>query len=128
MRATKHVLLADDEASIRLVASIALQRVGGFRVSLARHGREVLEAVAEERPDVVLLDVMMPYLDGPETLLALRQLYPATSLPVVFLTAALQGDQLAHLQQLDAQGVLKKPFDPMLLAANLRLLLGWEPT
>jgi two-component system, OmpR family, response regulator len=128
VNAAKQVLFVDDDASIRLIASLALERVGGFRVALARHGREALEMVAKGRPDVVLLDVMMPFLDGPATLAALRRRYSADHLPVVFLTAALQSEQLAQLHRLDAQGVLGKPFDPMRLAADLRLLLGWEPT
>jgi CheY-like chemotaxis protein len=126
MPEAKHVLFVDDDEAICLIAALALERVGGFRVSIARNGREALLAVAKERPDVVLLDVMMPFLDGPDTLSALRQEHDRATLPVVFLTAALQSDQLAHLHSLDGNGVLGKPFDPMLLADNLRQILGWE--
>lgn len=122
----KHVLFVDDDEAICLIAKLALGLVGGFRVSTARNGREALEMVENEVPDAIVLDVMMPMLDGPGTLAALRRQHPRERLPVVFLTAALQSDQLALLHSLDGNGVLGKPFDPMVLADNLRQLLGWE--
>lgn len=126
MAEPKHVLFVDDDEAIRLIAKLALERVGGFQVSLAPHGHAALAAVANLRPDAVLLDVMMPLLDGPATLSELRRHHTAADLPVVFLTAAVQRDQLERLQLLDAQGVLGKPFDPMRLAFDLRNLLAWE--
>jgi two-component system OmpR family response regulator len=126
MSRRRTVLLVDDEEAIRIIAELSLGRVGGFNVRLASNGQEALEEVARKRPDVVLLDVMMPKLDGPKTLAALRQTHPAEELPVVFLTAALQPEQVQSLMELDAQGLLGKPFEPMQLASDLSAILGWR--
>jgi len=118
------VLIVDDEPDIRRIAKLGLSRVGGMEVVEAANGAEALVRAKEDKPDAVLLDVMMPGLDGPSTLARLRE-DPATSgIPVVFLTAKAIAAELERLKVLGAAGVLTKPFDPMTLARDLRALLG----
>jgi CheY-like chemotaxis protein len=118
------VLIVDDEPDIRRIAKLGLSRVGGMEVVEAANGAEALVRAKEDKPDAVLLDVMMPGLDGPSTLARLRE-DPATSgIPVVFLTAKAIAAELERLKGLGAAGVLTKPFDPMTLARELRALLG----
>ncbi|HEU0094791.1 MAG TPA: response regulator [Vicinamibacteria bacterium] len=118
------VLIVDDEPDIRRIAKLGLSRVGGMEVVEAANGAEALVRAKEDKPDAVLLDVMMPGLDGPSTLARLRE-DPATSgIPVVFLTAKAIAAELERLKVLGAAGVLTKPFDPMTLARELRALLG----
>jgi CheY-like chemotaxis protein len=118
------VLIVDDEPDIRRIAKLGLSRVGGMEVVEAANGMEALVRAKEDKPDAVLLDVMMPRLDGPSTLARLRE-DPATSgIPVVFLTAKAIAAELDRLKSLGAAGVLTKPFDPMTLARELRAILG----
>jgi CheY-like chemotaxis protein len=117
------VLIIDDEEDIRRIGRLALARVGGMEVSEAADGAEGLRRAAQDRPDVVLLDLMMPGMDGAATLQNLRA-DPATSaIPVVFLTAKAQAAEIAKLKGMGALGVLTKPFDPMTLAERLKALL-----
>jgi CheY-like chemotaxis protein len=118
------VLIVDDEPDIRRIAKLGLSRVGKMEVVEATNGTEALARAKEEHPDAVLLDVMMPGLDGPSTLARLRE-DPATSgIPVVFLTAKAIATEVDRLKSLGAAGVLTKPFDPMTLARELRGVLG----
>lgn len=118
------VLIVDDEPDIRRIAKLGLSRVGGMEVVEAASGAEALVRAKADKPDAVLLDVMMPGLDGPSTLARLRE-DPATSgIPVVFLTAKAIAAELERLKVLGAAGVLTKPFDPRTLARELRALLG----
>jgi CheY-like chemotaxis protein len=118
------VLIVDDEPDIRRIAKLSLSRVGGMEVVEAANGAEALVRAKADKPDAVLLDVMMPGLDGPSTLARLRE-DPATSgIPVVFLTAKAIAAERERLKVLGAAGVLTKPFDPMTLARELRALLG----
>ena len=118
------VLIVDDEPDIRRIAKLGLSRVGGMEVVEATNGTEALVRAKEDHPDAVLLDVMMPGLDGPSTLARLRE-DPATSaIPVVFLTAKAIASEVDRLKSLGAAGVLTKPFDPMTLARELRGVLG----
>jgi two-component system OmpR family response regulator len=115
----KQVLIEDD-ADIRRVASLSLRRLGGMEVVEAAGGVDGLWQVAEARPDAILLDVMMPGMDGPATLAAL-QAHPRTAaIPVIFLTAKAMPSEIARLRSLGAVGVLTKPFDPLTLAAQVR--------
>ena len=118
----RHVLVVDDEDDIREIAQLCLE-LAGWRVSSVSSGREVVEAVAALRPDVVLLDVMMPGTDGPSALAALRAAPLEHQPPVVFLTAKAQAREREHLLDLGATGVLAKPFDPMSLPDELAALL-----
>lgn len=125
MRSRK-VLVVDDDDIIREVAKVALEVVGGWQVSTAESGGEASRMASGDQPDVVLLDVMMPSMDGPSTA-ALLQADPATrGVPVIFLTAKspLDDEQLASVPNL--LGVISKPFDPMSLAAEINRLAGWD--
>jgi CheY-like chemotaxis protein len=116
------LVLAEDEPDIQLVAKFALKK-GGFSVRIVGNGREVLDAVREAAPDAVLLDWMMPEMDGPE---ACRQLKadPATAhIPVIFLTARSQEAEIQRGLSIGAIGYITKPFDALTIAAQVRQLL-----
>ena len=121
------VLIIDDEDDIRRIARLSLVRVGGLDVIDARDGPTGVALAESDQPDVVLLDVMMPGLDGPATLAALRASEKTASIPVVFLTAKAMPDEIARLYGLGVRGVLQKPFDPMTLPAQLKAALGDAP-
>ncbi len=118
------VLIIDDEADIRRVARLSLARIGGMDVLDAANGLEGTEKAAVEAPDAILLDVMMPGLDGPATLHALRADPRTADIPVVFLTAKAMPEEVARLLALGVRGVLNKPFDPRTLPAELRAALA----
>jgi CheY-like chemotaxis protein len=118
------VLLVDDEPDIRRVAKLGLARVGGMEVVEAANGTEALARAKEDKFDAVLLDVMMPVLDGPSTLARLREDPATAGIPVVFLTAKAIAAEVDRLKSLGAAGVLTKPFDPMTLARDLKGVLG----
>jgi CheY-like chemotaxis protein len=111
----KHILLVDDEDDIREVAGISLEAVGGWRVSTACSGSEGIAKAIAERPDAILLDVMMPGIDGPTTFGQLQAEPSTRGIPVILLTAKAQGADLRHFVGLGVAGVLTKPFDPMSL-------------
>ena len=118
------VLIVDDDADIRSIARLSLSRVGGMDVIKAASGVEGVRKAQEEKPDVILLDMMMPTMDGLETLAALRS-QPATALtPVIFLTAKAVGDEVERMTALGAAGVLIKPFDPRTLSEDVRALVN----
>lgn len=116
------VLLVDDDQHVRLVARIGLEDVGGWEVLQATNGKEAVEMAEEHKPDVILCDVMMPVMDGPATLAKLRESSTVKDIPVIFLTAKVQTDELAHYLSLGAKGVIMKPFDPLTLAEQVRKL------
>lgn len=118
------VLLVDDEDDIRTVACMSLEAVGGWSVFSAASGPEGIELAARVAPDVVLLDVMMPAMDGPTTLRELRRRPDTADLPVVFMTARVRQQEIARYLALGAAGVIQKPFDPMRLPAELLLHLA----
>jgi two-component system OmpR family response regulator len=120
-----HILYVEDDPDIRGVAQFALEAIGGFTVRACGSGQEALDAVGSGfTPDLMLLDVMMPGMDGPSTLAALRQLPAAADTPAAFMTAKVQASEIAYYQSLGALGVVAKPFDPMQLAQQVRSL--WE--
>ena len=121
--ADKKILLIDDEDDIRTIIRISLETIGGFEVLLAGGGEEGLEVSARDKPDLILLDVMMPGLDGPATLKRLKRNPTSADIPVVFLTAKAQQMELDRLKDMGAEGVLTKPFDPMKLPDLVRAFL-----
>lgn len=123
--ASRTVLVVDDDDSIRMVAEMAMEMVGGWEVLTADGGLAALAVVAERRPDVVLLDVMMPGMDGIETLRRL-QADPATrDIPVVLVTAKARAEDTPVGAGLSVAGVIAKPFDPMTLSDQVEQLVGW---
>lgn len=120
------VLLIEDEEHIREVAQLSLEAVAGWDVLAADGGIQGVAMATEAQPDAILLDVMMPDMDGPTTLARLRAEPATTSIPVVFLTAKAQASDREELTGLGAAGVINKPFDPMKLAAEVADVLGWS--
>ena len=112
--------MVDDDSDIRTVARLSLTAVGGFTVEVCGSGLEALEMAPAFGPDLVLLDVMMPGMDGPTTLLRLRELPALAKTPVIFMTAKVQPQEVAQLKASGALDVLAKPFDPMALPDALR--------
>ncbi|MCA9651345.1 MAG: response regulator [Myxococcales bacterium] len=124
MTEIRTVLLVDDDEDIRVIGEMALRDVGGLQVVLAASGEQALEVAARERPDVILLDVMMPHMDGPTTFRRLREQEASSAIPVVFVTAKVQRQEIQRYLDLGAIGVIAKPFDPMALADELRAIAG----
>jgi len=115
----ERILCVEDEADIQAVTRLALEMIGGYQVMICGSGQEALEKAGGFAPDLILLDVMMPEMDGPTTLRHLRA-NPATSgIPVVFLTAKAQASEIAHFRSLGALDVVSKPYDPLNLAVRL---------
>ena len=118
------VLYVEDEADIRAIAELALAKVGGFEVLICASGPEAIEKAAGFKPDIMLLDVMMPGMDGPSTLEALRALPGLGAVPAVFLTAKALPAEIARYKKLGARGTIAKPFDPMTLSDQVRAI--WQ--
>jgi len=114
------ILYVEDEPDIRLVAQMALQAVGGFTVIACASGQEALDAAPGAGADLLLLDVMMPGMDGPTTLKGLRELPATASTPVIFMTAKVQAAEVAVYKGLGAMEVIPKPFDPMELSTQIQ--------
>lgn len=123
---TRRILVVDDDELLREVASYALELIGGWEVRTAASGLDAQGCARTDRPDAILLDVMMPGMDGPATVAALRADPSTRDIPVIFLTAKLPPDELGAWGQLRVAGVIGKPFDPMRLADEMARLLGWQ--
>jgi len=119
----RKVLLVDDEADIRKIAALALSRVGGWEVVQADSGGDAVRAAQKELPDVILLDVMMPGMDGPATLAELRANPTTAAIPVIFVTAKIKGPERERIALLGVAGIISKPFDAMRLPDEIRVLI-----
>jgi CheY-like chemotaxis protein len=117
-------MCVEDDADIRMILEFSLGTVGGYEVLACAGGCAALAQAPDFRPDLVLLDVMMPDMTGPETLAALRQLPEMRGVPVVFITAKALPEEIEKLLDYGATGVIVKPFDPVSLPADIRLY--WE--
>ena len=123
MRELKLVMYVEDDPDIQMVAQMALEVVGGLALRACGSGLEAVQAAsAGVVPDLILLDVMMPGMDGPATLAELRKLPATAATPVIFMTAKVQTAEVAYYKSIGAIGVIAKPFDPMLLAQQVRTL------
>ena len=122
----KRILIIDDEADIREIAQVSLEMVGGHQVLTARSGSEGIERARAERPDAILLDVMMPEMDGPTTVAHLRADPELCDIPVILLTARAAPERATPYDGLGVAAVFAKPFDPMTLASQMAGVLGWE--
>jgi two-component system, OmpR family, response regulator len=119
------ILYVEDDPDIQAVAQIALETVGAFTLKICNSGREALDAIHSGfAPDLMLLDLMMPGMDGATTLAHLRKLEATAHTPAIFMTAKVQASEIAYYKSLGAIGVIAKPFDPMLLSQQV--LLVWE--
>jgi CheY-like chemotaxis protein len=114
------ILIIDDEDDIREVAALSLETVAGWDVVTACSGAQGLARAIEYQPDAILLDVMMPGMDGPTTLSHLRENPQTSNIPVLFMTARAQAREVEQFISLGAQGVISKPFDPMTLASEVQ--------
>ena len=114
------ILYVEDEADIQAVAKIALEAVGGFQLRVCSSGQEALAEASTFGPELLLLDVMMPGMDGPTTLQKLRELPGIAEVPVIFMTAKVQPQEIEYFKSLGAIDVIAKPFDPMTLAQSIR--------
>ncbi len=126
MSAVKRILIVDDEADIREVAKLSLELDCGWEVLTAGSGPEGLHLAAREQPDAILLDMMMPEMDGTATWEALQQDPTTQHIPVILLTAKTQPKEQRRYAQLGVSAVLSKPFDPITLATQVAQALNWE--
>jgi len=120
------VLIIDDEDDIREVAALSLESVAGWEVFTANSGSQGLARAVEHQPDAILLDVMMPGMDGPTTLRELRKNPATAKIPVLLLTAKVQSSDQRRFADLGVEAVLFKPFDPLTLSDQIAGVLGWS--
>jgi len=116
------VLFADDDANIRLIVQMSLEGLTNWKVILAATGKEAVQAAHEHKPDLLLLDVMMPDMDGTEVITAINQ-NSTSKLPVIFITAKVQRQEISRYKSLGALGLIMKPFNPMKLAQEVKALI-----
>lgn len=116
----QRILYVEDEPDIQAVARIALETLGGFSLQVCSSGFEALDKAVAFAPQLLLLDVMMPGMDGPSTLAELRKLSGLASTPAIFMTAKVQPSEVAQYKALGAAEVIAKPFDPMTLSTQIR--------
>ncbi|SCA54863.1 Response regulator receiver domain protein (CheY-like) [Candidatus Terasakiella magnetica] len=114
------ILYVEDEPDIRDIAQLVLENVGGFDVLAVDGGQKALQQINDFAPDLVLLDAMMPEMDGPTTFKEIRKLPNFKEIPIAFLTAKLMDDDIKGYLALGAIGVIAKPFDPMTLSEQVR--------
>lgn len=122
----RHLLMIDDEEHIREVASLSLETTEEWTVATASSGSAGILLALSSRPDAILLDVMMPDMDGPTTLRVLQAHEETRSIPVIFLTAKVQAVDRRNFLNMGVQGIIAKPFDPMTLGQQIRSALAWE--
>lgn len=114
------IFYVEDELDIQAVAKLALEAIGGFTVQVVSSGQEALEKAPAFTPDLILLDVMMPGMDGPTTLKVLRGIPALAQTPIIFMTAKVQPQEVAAYKAMGAVDVIAKPFDPMALAGTVK--------
>jgi two-component system, OmpR family, alkaline phosphatase synthesis response regulator PhoP len=117
------ILIIDDEEDARSICGMSLRMIGGCDVVEAASGKEGLQLAAKEQPDVIVLDLMMPEMDGAETLKNLRKNPQTEKIPVIFLTVKGMFSEFERLKSLGALAVLTKPFDPTQLSIQIREIL-----
>lgn len=119
MEGLTRILFVEDDPDIRTIAQLALEAVGGYTVAVCESGDEALSVAPGFRPDLMLLDVMMPGMDGPTTLAALKRLPSLATTPVIFMTARVQRHEVEQYRVLGAIDIIPKPFDPLLLPETI---------
>ncbi len=121
----RRILIIDDEDDIREVAALSLEATAGWQVLTASSGAEGITTAVACQPDAILMDVMMPGMDGPTALRHMQQETALNGIPVLFLTAKVQGVDQRRFSNLGVAAVLNKPFDPLTLAQQVSEVLGW---
>lgn len=122
----RRILIIDDEEDIREVAGLALEATAGWQVLTASSGIEGIAIATAEQPDAILMDVMMPGVDGPTTFRNMQQDSLVAHIPVLLLTAKVQGVDQRRFASLGVAAILFKPFDPLTLASQISEALGWK--
>lgn len=122
----RRILIIDDEDDIREVAALSLETVAGWEIATANCGAEGIEMAQTFQPDAILMDVMMPGMDGPTTFRTMQQVAAIAHIPVLLLTAKVQGLDQRRFADLGVAAVLFKPFDPLTLAQQISTTLGWQ--
>ena len=122
----RRILIVDNEPSIQEVAQICLETVAGWEVSIASSGLEGLAAAEREQPDAILLDIMMPDMDGLDTFSRLQANPVTRSIPVILLTAKVQTTDRQNYSKLGIRSTIAKPFSPLELAQEIATTLGWK--
>lgn len=120
----KQILLVDDDMNIRTLAQMGLEGLTDWKVELASSGAEAVAKATEMQPDLIILDVMMPGMDGPTTLTELRKVESLAGTPVIFMTAKAQSHEVELYQKMGARGIITKPFDPMTLPDEIQGILS----
>lgn len=123
MAVSHKILYVEDEPDIQMIAKMSLEMLGGFTVCLCSSGYEALEKAQEFLPDLILLDVMMPGMDGPETLKQLHLLPELALTPAVFMTAKVNAHEIAEYLNLGAKAVIAKPFEPTELPKKIQEII-----
>jgi two-component system, OmpR family, response regulator len=121
-RSLEKILYVEDDPDIQQIAVMVLETISGFTLAACSSGNEAIERAVAFNPDLMLLDVMMPGIDGPETLRALRKFPELANTPAVFMTAKVQPQEVQEYLSMGALAVIAKPFDPMTLAEELRTI------
>jgi CheY-like chemotaxis protein len=121
----RKILIIDDEEDIRTVTALTLETVAEWDVVIATNGKDGIQRARQEHPDAILLDVMMPEMDGPTTFRNLQAIAETRQIPVLLLTAKVQAVDQQRFADLGVAGVLFKPFDPLTLADQIAGVLGW---
>ncbi len=127
MSSLQRILYVEDEPDIQEVALMTLEVIGGFTVEACSSGHEAIDKASGFAPDLILLDVMMPGMDGPTTLQELRKRAETTKTPVIFMTAKVQSHEINQYLELGAVGVITKPFDPVTLCDQIKELWSNAP-
>ncbi len=122
----KNILLIDDEETIQEVVQVGIEIEAGWQVAIASSGKEGINLAQNQQPDAILLDVMMPDMDGIATLSQLKANVKTRTIPVIFLTAKTQAAEKDQLHSLGAVDVITKPFNSMTLASQIAKILGWH--
>lgn len=120
MASPSKILYVEDEPDIQEVAKLVLEAVGGFEVKLCNSGTDALREAPLFSPDLILLDVMMPGMNGPTTFQELRKIPQLANTPIIFMTAKVQAQEVTHYKKMGALDVLAKPFDPMTLSDQIK--------
>jgi CheY-like chemotaxis protein len=124
---SRHILIIDDEDDIREVAALTLEATAGWRVSTADSGSAGIAKAISEQPEAILMDVMMPGKDGPTTFREMQEMPDISHIPVLLLTAKVQGVDQRRFANLGVAAVLFKPFNPLTLAQQIAEVLHWQP-
>jgi CheY-like chemotaxis protein len=120
------VLMVDDDANIRLITEMSLKKLTKWHITVAASGHEALQAAEKDAPDLILLDMMMPQMDGLTVFSELKTKLGDDMPKVILMTAKVQAHEVDHYKQLGAAGIISKPFDPMTLPDQIRAIVNSE--